>query len=188
MRIAVTDLTRFENRNIVCVAGIDLETGTCVRPLEQGNEYGYLEYNEVRELNVQPGTILSGNFRPRTDASRPHVEDHWYRNDISVVGTSSSEEFEALLEDDAVTTIHAGFGSRPANRVFVEAPRHSIITLRLDNPTEQLHIVGDQFNPQKIKAHIKDESNFNMSFTPITDLGFCDHIDALKRLIRSSRH
>lgn len=33
MEIVITDLTRFSNSEIVCIAGINQETGECVRPL-----------------------------------------------------------------------------------------------------------------------------------------------------------
>ena len=32
MKIVVTDLTRFSNPDLVCLAGIDIETGRCIRP------------------------------------------------------------------------------------------------------------------------------------------------------------
>jgi hypothetical protein len=179
MQIVVTDLTRFENKNIVCLAGINSDSGICVRPLVQGNERGYLSYEWVKQQNIQPGSVLSGNFQQRPNAEAPHIEDHWYTN-IQVAATATSAQFLELLEDDAVNTVRTGFGSTPNDRVYVNPPAQSIMTLRLQNPSQQLRIVEDRYNAEKIKAHITDSSGFELSFTPITDLGFCDHVKVLK--------
>jgi hypothetical protein len=33
MEIIITDLTRFSNTKIVCIAGINIKTNECIRPL-----------------------------------------------------------------------------------------------------------------------------------------------------------
>ncbi|HLA84390.1 MAG TPA: hypothetical protein VJL29_06325 [Thermoguttaceae bacterium] len=69
--IIVTDLTRFANEDIVCMAGIDPMIRQCIRPLP------YLRYDDCRRLNLQPGDVLKGRFVPRS-VSAPHTEDrHW---------------------------------------------------------------------------------------------------------------
>jgi len=72
--IIVTDLTRFSNPDKVCIAGIDIETGKCIRPLP------YLSIAECEKLHVLPGTILSGNFTKRLQVEGPHQDDRNYQN------------------------------------------------------------------------------------------------------------
>lgn len=73
-QIVVTDLTRFKNEQLVCIAGIDLSNGQCIRPMP------YLARAECQRLNILPGAILSGVFSPATQVSGPHQEDMNYSN------------------------------------------------------------------------------------------------------------
>ncbi len=51
-KIIITDLTRFSTDEKVCIAGIDINTGECLRPMP------YLKSNRCAELNIQPGAVL----------------------------------------------------------------------------------------------------------------------------------
>lgn len=179
-KIVVTDLTRFNNRSIACLAGLDVVTGKCVRPLGGGQTY--FQYDSLKKHNIQPGSILEGEFECM-NASAPHTEDYSYEGKVSLVGTATSADFLQYLESDAVGTILNGFKAEPANRVFPihQTPPVSIITLRLKQPSTQLQIVEDKFHDSKIKAHVIDDKGFKLSFTPITDLGFFDHAMALRK-------
>ena len=52
MKIIVTDLTRFNNPSIVCMAGIREGATQCVRPMP------YLERSECERVGIFPGSIL----------------------------------------------------------------------------------------------------------------------------------
>lgn len=180
MKIIVTDLTRFTNPDIVCLAGIDPETGQCVRPmLENGTKLEYFPFSGVKDHGVIPGSCLEGNFIPVIGANRPHVEDHRSRGDVNVVESASGAAFEAVLERTAHTSIRSAFGARPNNRCYARnaAPATSITTIRLDSPSTQFRLVMDQkYDAPKFKAHVTDAEGFELSWLPVTDLGFSDHI------------
>lgn len=184
MEIVITDLTRFINRDIVCMAGINPVTGECVRPmLENGDRLDYFSFASVKAHGVIPGSRLSGNFMPLQGAERPHVEDHRSRGDVGVVESATSAEFEAVLEMTAHTSIRAAFGNRPVERCFTAqaAPNTSIVTLRLDSPAAQFTLViDDKYGAPKFKAHVTDGEGFQLSWLPVTDLGFSDHIAKIR--------
>ncbi len=179
-KIVVTDLTRFSDRSIACLAGLDTSTGECIRPLGQGRHY--FQYENLKKLNVQPGSILEGGFA-RMGTAGPHSEDHAYQGSVKLAGTASSDEFLQYLDTNAVETVRDGFKAEPIDRVFPvhQPPPVSIITLKLAKPRSQIQIVEDKFDASKIKAHVTDAAGFKLSFTPITDLGFSDHVDNLRK-------
>ena len=90
-RIIVTDLTRFNNPDIVCIAGVDPDNGECIRPMP------YVETSECRRLNIRPGAILTGAFTVSQDREGPHQEDYRY-SDLHFEGPSTSAEFKTALE------------------------------------------------------------------------------------------
>lgn len=126
-RIVVTEITRFANRDIVCSAGIDTESGRCYRPIP------YLNSARCRELGMVPGAVLSGQFSPSPEAGEPHVEDSSYVN-LTFHGHCSNDEFGDVLENSAVDSVEEGFGiNLQAAEKCIEAglkPRCSLITLR----------------------------------------------------------
>ena len=83
MEIIVTDLTRFKDDAVRCVAGIDPVSGKCIRPLP------YLRSIECKDHQILPGDILSGDFMPDYKAKMPHIEDHVYQR-ISKKGSVSA--------------------------------------------------------------------------------------------------
>ena len=56
MEIIITDLTRFSNPEIVCIAGINMATSECIRPLP------YISVADCKRLNILPGSKLEGVF------------------------------------------------------------------------------------------------------------------------------
>lgn len=185
MKIIVTDLTRFKNPDIVCLAGINPETGQCIRPmlLKQEN-LEYLSFNSVRERKVIPGSWLEGNFAQIPNLQAPHLEDHSIISGLKMNGPSSGADFEQVLNNSSVTTIQTGFGSQPENRLYglVKPPALSIITLKLTSPSMQFKLTVDTgFNAVKFKAHITDGSGYRLSYLPVTDLGFSDHLVNIRK-------
>jgi len=169
MKITITDLTRFSNPEIVCIAGLDIKTGECIRPLP------YIETKKCEELNILPGNIIEGNFT-RVNAEKPHTEDYNY-DSLKRVGICGSDEFEEILKKDLVDTISNGFGYG-----FVEkgkvipkefAPNRSIITIKLS--TSSIEIVKDRFKEGKIRLNLLDNDSRKYSYLSITDLGFYNY-------------
>ncbi len=171
-RIIVTDLTRFTNKEILCTAGIDAETGQCIRPMP------YLRSDECKQLNMLPGAILTGEFTRPHNVEPPHVEDMNY-TDLTYNGQCESDEFRQLLSASACRTIAEGFEveleDRQKHIPRELSPRKSLITVRIA-PSE-VRIVQDQYNPSKIKAHITDASGREYSFLSVTDLGLYSYAE-----------
>src|ERR1700677_48492 len=94
--IIITDLTRFGNREYLCVAGLTLDGQRCVRPLKNfdGKSPAYLTYAGCKEHKVLPGTILSADYTQPQLIEPPHVEDLIISGKIRVAGVASSEQFE----------------------------------------------------------------------------------------------
>lgn len=170
MQIIVTDLTRFQNKELLCLAGLTEDGQQCIRPLS-ANKPGYLPFALCKKLNILPGTILEGTFTKPQHIDVPHVEDRHYSN-LKAVGTVDSAEFQSILEKSSTTSIQSGFGcrSKPTDKVLTTPPTKSIITLKL-NP-KQFQVVQIKFGKETIKAHLTDRDGINLSFLPITDLGF----------------
>lgn len=77
MRIVVTDLTRFQNKELLCLAGLTEDGQQCIRPLS-ASKPGYLLFERCKELNILPGTILEGTFTIPQNIDAPHIEDRHY--------------------------------------------------------------------------------------------------------------
>lgn len=172
-RIIITDLTRFSNREILCTAGIDTNTGQCIRPMP------YLDANRCKELNMLPGAILTGEFTKPQHVDSPHVEDMNYNN-LTYNGQCESEEFRNLLSDTAYRTIEEGFAvdleDRQKHIPRESAPERSLITIRV--APHGIMIVQDKYNETKIKAHITDASGREYSFLSVTDLGLHSYAES----------
>lgn len=165
--IIITDLTRFRNRDIVCTAGIDPDTGECIRPMP------YLKSDVCKRLNIQPGGRLRGEFKPAT-RSGPHQEDYAYK-DLKFHGASSSAEFRAALLMGLHNGVESGFeiGLRDQKHIpSTHVVGRSLITIRVD--PGDVEIVEDRFQPGKIKLNFTDENGTRFRYIGITDLGFYD--------------
>jgi len=169
--IIITDLTRFKTGNPnVCTAGIDGETGECIRPMP------YLPFTECTRLGILPGGILTGEFSPAPSRTAPHTEDCKYQK-LTFDGPCSGEEFRRVLEASCFAGVNEGFEfSLPAGEKVIP-PDHkvqrSIITLQI--APHHIKIVEDSFKPGSIKLHFTDSSGSRHRFFPITDLGFYDY-------------
>jgi hypothetical protein len=175
MQIIVTDLTRFNNREILCLAGLTKNGQECIRPLLPTSP-GYLTFARCKKDNILPGTILDGNFTTPRNIEAPHIEDKNF-SQLKVVGKASANEFKAVLEASSTSSIRNGFGctTQITNKVIAEPPTKSIITLKI-NPTDFKVVLSKQRNEEKIKAHLTDGDGVSLSFLSITDLGFFDNV------------
>ncbi len=167
-KIIITDLTRFVNREILCTAGIDTDTGACIRPMP------YLNANRCKELNMLPGAILSAEFTTPADLESPHIEDMYYQNLSLQRRHCTSDEFREVLYNSSTHSIEDGFevplDGRQKYIPREAAPARSILTIAVD--PQSIQVVQDRFEPSKIKAHIQDRSGKKYSFLSITDVGF----------------
>jgi len=170
MEIIITDLTRFNNLEKVCIAGINQETGECVRPQP------YIKLSKCEKHDILPGTVIDGDFTKKPNLNKPHVEDYSYKR-LKKVKIFNSNEFEKLLENDIVNSISTGFNyDFPEQGKVIPkeyAPSKSIITIKIN--TNKIEIVKDGFKEGKIRLHLLDNDGKRFSFLSITDLGFYNY-------------
>ena len=168
--IIVTDLTRFNNPEIVCTAGIDEDSGECVRPMP------YLKLSYCQELNILPGAKLRGDFTPSPDRTGPHQEDYSYKG-LRFLGASTSSEFRSALRRALYGSVEEGFEvTLNYNQKYIPVDcevQRSMITLSI-SPSE-IEIVENPYKPEKIKLNFGDLSGRKFDYIPITDLGFHDY-------------
>lgn len=170
MEIIITDLTRFSNPAIVCIAGINIATNECIRPLP------YIATDECLRLNILPGSKLNGDFQQNTTRGLPHDEDNSY-NSLTYNGACTAAEFYQVLNNTTVTSISDGFDYLfpEGGKVipYTNTPQQSIITLKVQ--ASQIRIVKDSFSHGKIKLNLLDNDGRRFTYLPITDLGFYNY-------------
>lgn len=168
--IIVTDLTRFTNESSVCVAGIDVASGQCIRPMP------YLATSICQKLKILPGAILTGTFTPIPNLTGPHQEDTNHK-DLRFNGPCTSDQFKNALAVGLFNSIGEGFEIDLAvDQKYVPIDHNlgrSIITIRVE-PTD-IDLIEDIYNPGRIKMHLADGSGRSFRYLPITDLGFYRH-------------
>lgn len=164
--LIITDLTMFRSDK-VCIAGLDMNNGRCIRPMP------YISRSTCDKWNLFPGAILSGTFSPSQNLSGPHQEDMNYIN-LSFERLCTSDEFKAALISKSFDSISTGFNislsprqkSIPLNHHLT----HSIITIKVK--PKKVVVINDGFNKTKLKLHFQDFSGATFSYFPITDLRF----------------
>ncbi len=171
MKIIITDLTRFANKDMVCIAGINPETNECIRPMP------YIQKTSCQKLNILPGAIIEGDFTP-CPCTAPHNEDR-KRGKLKFLGQCTSEEFKSILENTSFDSVEEGFEIALAHDQkhipHDNPPNKSILTLPL-NPN-QLSIVEDGFKPGKLRVIFTDQSGKSFRYLSITDLGFFEYAE-----------
>ncbi|WP_124474500.1 dual OB domain-containing protein [Burkholderia contaminans] len=176
--IIITDLTRFANRDYLCIAGVTLDGKKCIRPLLNfdGVNPGYLKYEDCRKNNILPGTILTANFRSPQTRHLPHVEDWIVSGNITISRAATSDEFQSVLDATAYDSVDEGFGvlTNGEKRYPVDGPSpvRSIITLRVQ--PENFWVFEDGYG--KLRAHFRDATGKKYSYLSVTDLGFFDYV------------
>jgi len=166
-KIIITDLTRFSKEDILCIAGIDIENGECIRPLP------YLKIADCKRLNILPGAVLSGRFKINPSMEIPHSEDMIHEN-LQFHGPCSDDDFRSVLSNSCTQSIEEGFDvSLPRFQKYISPESNvtkSIITISV-NPS-RIKIVQDGFDQTKIKINFSDNSLKEYRFLAITDYGF----------------
>lgn len=167
--IVITDVTHFKNEQLICVAGIDIDAGECVRPVTPD----YLTTVCRKELNIMPGAILSGRFQFWNN-NKPHIEDARYEN-LKFERFCSNDEFRKILENSLSENIEDGFSVQlSVNQKHVpvsDNPIQSLITISI-NPKSICIFQDAGFGKKRIKAHFIDKSGKEYRFIPVNDLGY----------------
>jgi len=165
--IIITDLTHFDNKDIVCTAGISTVTGQCIRPMP------YLPIRECERLKILPGAILSGEFEIPADISHPHTEDRNHKK-LKYLGPCSPDQFKEILYNSLSDSVSSGFGIGLAfkqKHIPVEhAIAHSIITIKI--LPQSVKIIEDSYKKGRIRFNFTDNDGARYWFWSITDLGF----------------
>jgi len=156
-RIVVTDLTSLSDEKI-CLAGLDIYSGTCFRPLD------YLTHAECHKLDIKQGSLiqLNGFFQKK----KVHSED-FTKTFFSVIGKDYNLLYKALRKT-AVPSIASGFGKKAYARFLEEDDRIkcSIITLKLKS--SMIEAIVD-YEKSKIRINI-DSRYDNLHFLPYGSL------------------
>lgn len=182
-RLIITDLTRFSEKiDKVCMAGIDVSTNECIRPMP------YLTKEDCVKYKILPGSIIEGDFERFDDLEPPHIEDCRHKN-LTQNGPCSSNEFLQILIGTAVASIEKGFGVPLVLREKYIEPKlahkisASIITIEI--APKNLLLVENRYKPGEIKVHIKDNSGLCLHFLSLTDLGYYNFIKSQKDLSKA---
>lgn len=181
--IIVTDLTHFENKDIVCIAGICTTTGECIRPMP------YIKIRDCERLKILPGARLSGDFSASSSLVAPHTEDRKYQK-LKYLGPCTPEAFQGVLQDSLSQSVCEGFGVQlefKQKHIPIEnALSRSIITIGI--LPRNVELVEDGFRPGKIRLSFVDNDGMSYKYWPITDLGFYkylrEHMDELHTINR----
>lgn len=173
MDIIVTDLTKFNNPECRCVAGLT-PTGTCYRPTSN-----YFTLQECAQLNILPGAVLRGDFTILNNAEVPHTED-CSRENVSNAGNYSTANFKQLLVNDCSGSVEDGFDADLSDyRKCIpqdSPPDRSIITVKANSVRSCWFNISD-FNG-KLCFTFRDESNDSYSYMPIADLGIRKYFES----------
>jgi hypothetical protein len=186
MAYVVTDLTLMSGGN-VCLACLDEEHLSCVRPLFSPTAYYQITWYEQNGINTGTKLDLKLSARP---SSLPHSEDATC-SAVKIMGQIGDSAMQELLESSCHSTVVEGFGVSPVVgekhfRHDCELPSRSIITL--DISTENISLHQDTYHPGRIKATVTDDNGFTLSWIPVTDLRYVNiSDDAFKVLTLSVR-
>jgi hypothetical protein len=171
MDIVVTDFTKFHNKDIVCIAGLNPSSIECIRPMP------YITCSSCLKYDVVPGVVLTGYFDKRS-AIAPHCEDRNCKN-LTKSGFYSIGQFHDLLKKSLSPSLESGFGVCIDNgqKHFdcQNVPEKSIITIEVSS--YDLEIIEDQFNPGRIKGIFSDKQNREYRFISITDFCYCEYAE-----------
>lgn len=168
--IIITDLTRFNNPDEVCTAGVDINTGDLIRPMP------YLKSKDCKRLNILPGAKLVGDFISESISTRPHTEDTNYK-DLKFLGPCTSSDFLNVLENSSFNSVGEGFeNSLSSDQKFISpenAPKRSIITISVS--PRNVDILPHKFKSGNITLKFTDNSETTFHYMSIRDLGFFDY-------------
>ncbi|WP_419779246.1 hypothetical protein [Maridesulfovibrio sp.] len=166
--LVLTDLTRFNDSDNVCMALLDEDDCTCYRPLP----YEDMAFVEFR--NIRPGMIVSADVVKQDEINCPHVEDCSFENDVWL-DCVDEQTFRNLLERSAVDSINEAFDGIVTSKnrcVPADSPcACSIRTIRVDAKSVSVSVI-DAGDDIKLRLGFKDKGGEKFRLTPIADLYF----------------
>ncbi|WP_319780097.1 hypothetical protein [Maridesulfovibrio sp.] len=166
--LVLTDLTRFNDSDNVCMALLDEDDCTCYRPLPYEN----MDFVEFR--NIRPGIIVSADVIPHDNPDCPHLEDCTFENDVWL-DCVDEQTFKDLLERSAIDSIKEAFGGMitPKNRCLPvgDVCDHSIRTIRINPKSVSVSVINSG-EDVKLRLCFTDKGGNTFRHTPIADLCF----------------
>ncbi len=148
----ITDMTEFRKEK-VCIAMIDSETGTCIRPLP------YLTLDDCRARDLLPGKVVAvDRLSTKPDLEPPHIEDRI--GSFTPQRYATKDEFKSALKHGC---FEDGFGI-PTQVKQLPFPNQAVRSLITYIP-QSLFLVD---TPYGIKAHAD-----HWRYLPVKDLRFC---------------
>lgn len=170
MAYVVTDLTLMSNDN-VCLACLEEEQLSCVRPLFRPSDYNKIPWYTHR--GITQGSKLKLKLS-RAACSDPHTEDARCTA-LKTLEKLSEARMQNLLEASCCSSVEKGFGSTPKRgesyfRHDCELPGLSIITLKITPGNIALN--QNSFKQGRIKVNLTDDDKFKLFWIPMTDLRY----------------
>lgn len=170
VQILVTEVTRMSGKTI-CVAGIRLDDGRCVRPLKwNGNNW---TADKVPSL-FQVGALIDGTIRPaQVPGALPHRrEDLRLSADPTRVGSATQTETYDTLLALAKSSVQAGLGIAPENSTYVVEGTDCASLFGMRVRANKIVVERTRYETGKVKtrARVGDDYNFPVTaFDQFTD-------------------
>jgi hypothetical protein len=134
----------------------------------------YLTRMRLKELNIIPGAIVSGELQLLSNTHKPHIEDASYQN-LRFDRVCSGNEFREILKQSLSENIEAGFGVTLDHHQKHISPSYypskSLITISV-NPKSVTVFQDNGFGKERIKIHFMDKNAKQYRFMPVNDLGY----------------
>lgn len=174
--ILVTEVTRMSGTTI-CVAGIRLDDGRCVRPLQwNGNNW-----TESKAPSLfQVGALIDGTIRPAQEpGALPHRRENLRLSaDPTRVGTATPRETYDTALALAQTTVQAGLGVVPVNDAYVieGTDCSSLFGLRVRASNVAIHRVPRNNGRIQTRCTVSAEFDFPVTSLDLSDVAQVAHL------------
>ncbi|MDT0682309.1 hypothetical protein RM543_06410 [Roseicyclus sp. F158] len=118
-QILVTETTRMSG-DLVCVAGLDLDSGQMVRPL-QGNGSNWEEGKWVDEGYMVVGNVLSLSLAEQVTSAFPHASEDFRVKAVGIKGKANGSELYTACAETSTRDIDSVFDGCLIDRKYTEA-------------------------------------------------------------------
>lgn len=118
-QIVVTEVTRMTG-GLVCVAGLDIHSGTMVRPLQPDGS-NWEEPKWVTRGFMVVGNILSLVPAPEGTSAYPHANEDYRVKTVSILGTASTDELYTASQETADASVDSLFNRSVEDEKYVVA-------------------------------------------------------------------
>jgi len=117
--VLITEVTRMTHGD-VCVAGIDIHTGSMVRPLRSKGE-NWEEIKWANERYLAPGNLVSLAAATTGHPAYPHATEDFRVANIALVTTISAAELHSICLETADASIESLFDNQLVDGKYVPA-------------------------------------------------------------------